>query len=63
MSREETHEELYATMPPQYAGAIESFFADGIIDETSVNDTVEKVTGRRPRTLQEWTRENAALFA
>jgi uncharacterized protein YbjT (DUF2867 family) len=62
MSRAETHDELYATMPPQYAGAIESFFADGIIDETSVNDTVEKVTGHPPRPLHEWAGENAALF-
>jgi uncharacterized protein YbjT (DUF2867 family) len=63
MTRSETHDELQATMPPQYADAIESFFADGIIDETSVNDTVLRVTGHAPRTLQEWTRENAALFA
>ncbi|TCO26328.1 uncharacterized protein YbjT (DUF2867 family) [Kribbella steppae] len=63
MSRTETHEELAATMPPQYAAAIESFYGDGIIDETSVKDSVETITSRPPRTLQDWTRENAALFA
>ncbi|MEU4602785.1 NAD(P)H-binding protein [Kribbella sp. NPDC023972] len=63
MTRAEAHAELHATMPPQYAEAIESFFGDGIIDETSVNDTVEKVTGHPARTLPEWTSENAALFA
>lgn len=63
MTRAETHDDLQATMPPQYAAAIESFFADGIIDETSVNDTVAHVTGHPPRSLQDWTRENAALFA
>ena len=62
MSRAETHEELAATMPPQYAAAIESFYGDGIIDETSVNNTVETITGHAPRTLQTWTHENAALF-
>ena len=62
MTRAETHDELQASMPPQYAAAIESFYADGIIDETSVNDTVEEVTSHRPRTLQDWTRENAGRF-
>lgn len=63
MSLSETHAELNATMPPQYAAAIESFYADGIIDETSVNDTVASVTGHPARTLPDWTRENASLFA
>ncbi|MFI6680807.1 NAD(P)H-binding protein [Kribbella sp. NPDC050470] len=63
MSRAETHDELQASMPAPYADAIESFFGDGIIDETSVNDTVAMVTGHEPRTLQEWTHSNASLFA
>ena len=62
MSRAESHEQLFASMPPQYAGAIESFFGDGIIDETTVTDVVETVTGHVPRTLQGWTRANARLF-
>jgi uncharacterized protein YbjT (DUF2867 family) len=62
MSRAETHDDLYASMPPQYASAIESFFGDGTIDETSVNDTVATVTGHAPRTLEEWVRENVAAF-
>jgi uncharacterized protein YbjT (DUF2867 family) len=63
MSRAETHEALFASMPEPYAQAIESFFGDGTIDETTVNDTVAEVTGHAPRTLQEWSRENAALFS
>nr|WP_203589871.1 NAD(P)H-binding protein [Streptomyces sp. SID13031] len=62
LSRAETHEELFGSMPAQYAEAIEAFFGDGIIDETTVTDTVEKVTGHPARTLQEWARENAGLF-
>jgi hypothetical protein len=50
-------------MPPQYASAIEGFFGDGTIDETSVNDTVTQVTGHAPQTLADWVRENAGLFA
>ncbi|MFI7061470.1 NAD(P)H-binding protein [Kribbella sp. NPDC050124] len=63
MSRAETHADLQASMPAPYANAIESFFGDGIIDETSVNDTVTQVTGHKPRTLQDWTRANARLFS
>jgi uncharacterized protein YbjT (DUF2867 family) len=63
MSRAETHEQLLATMPAPYASAIESFFGDGTTDETSVNQTVEKVTGQPPRTFETWVTENAALFA
>jgi uncharacterized protein YbjT (DUF2867 family) len=62
LSRTESHEELYASMPEPYASAIEGFFADGNIDETTVTDAVESVTGHAPRTLQDWTRENAELF-
>jgi uncharacterized protein YbjT (DUF2867 family) len=62
MSRAETHEELLATMPAPYAQAIESFFADRTIDETTVTPTVEHVTGHPPRTLQSWARHNAHLF-
>ncbi|MFI5695617.1 NAD(P)H-binding protein [Kribbella sp. NPDC051586] len=62
MSRSETHDALFAAMPEPYAAAIESFFGDGTVDETSVNDTVAKVTGQPARTLQTWVRENAALF-
>jgi hypothetical protein len=50
-------------MPAPYAAAIESFFGDGTIDETTVNNTVTSVTGQPPRTLQTWVQENAGLFA
>ncbi len=62
LSREESHQELFASMPAPSAEAIEGFFADGNIDETTVTDAVETVTGYPARTLQEWARENAELF-
>lgn len=62
LSRAESHQELFASMPAPYATAIEGFFADGNVDETTVTDAVESVTGHAPRTLQDWTQENAALF-
>jgi uncharacterized protein YbjT (DUF2867 family) len=63
MSRSETHDDLFAAMPAPYAAAIESFFGDGIGDETTVTPVVAQVTGHAPRTLQQWTRENAGLFS
>ncbi|MGW7680422.1 NmrA family NAD(P)-binding protein [Kribbella sp. NPDC054772] len=63
MSRQETHDELFAAMPEPYARAIEGFFGDGTVDETTVNDTVEQVTGHPARTLEQWVQENAARFA
>jgi uncharacterized protein YbjT (DUF2867 family) len=62
MTRAETHDALLAAMPEPYASAIETFFGDGTIDETTVNDTVTTVTGQPGRTLQQWTQENATLF-
>ncbi|TDW95128.1 uncharacterized protein YbjT (DUF2867 family) [Kribbella pratensis] len=62
MSRAETHEALHASMPEPYAQAIESFFADRTIDETTVTPTVPEVTGHPARTLQSWTQQNANLF-
>ncbi|TCC36045.1 NAD(P)H-binding protein [Kribbella speibonae] len=62
MSRAETHEALHDSMPEPYAQAIESFFGDGTIDETTVNTTVSDVTGHPARTLQAWAKENAAFF-
>ncbi|MFF0344576.1 NAD(P)H-binding protein [Kribbella sp. NPDC004875] len=63
MSRQETHDALFAAMPEPYAQAIEGFFGDGTVDETTVNNTVEEVTGHPARTLEQWVRENAARFA
>ncbi|MDX3006572.1 NAD(P)H-binding protein [Kribbella solani] len=63
LSRAESHEQLFASMPAPYAEAIERFFGDGIIDETAVNDTVETITGHPARTLQDWTRTNTNLFS
>ena len=62
MSRAETHDALFASMPEPYARAVEGFFGDRTIDETTVNGTVAEVTGHQPRTLQAWAQENAALF-
>ncbi len=63
MTRVETHDDLFAAMPAPYASAIEGFFGDGTIDETTVTNTVAEVTGHPARTLQQWAQENVARFS
>ncbi|TDD47669.1 nucleoside-diphosphate sugar epimerase [Kribbella antibiotica] len=63
MTRAETHDDLFASMPEPYASAIEGFFGDGTVDETTVTETVPEVTGHPARTLQEWVQENAGRFS
>ena len=46
-------------MPAEYVAAFFSFFSGGHIDESTVYPTVERVTGRPPRTFHEWATANA----
>jgi uncharacterized protein YbjT (DUF2867 family) len=58
----EAREEMLASMPAEYVDAFFSFFADGKLDESEVRDTVERVTGRRPRSFEQWARVHADAF-
>jgi hypothetical protein len=49
-------------MPAEYVDAFFSFFADGKLDESEVRDTVERVTGRRPRSFEQWASAHAEAF-
>jgi uncharacterized protein YbjT (DUF2867 family) len=55
----EAREEMSRGMPPEYVDAFMQFFADGLIDESTVQPTVEQVIGRPPRTLAQWAAANA----
>ncbi|MFI6171601.1 NAD(P)H-binding protein [Nocardia sp. NPDC051052] len=59
----ETKAELEATMPQHYVDAFLSFFADGTLDEETLYPTVQDVTGRAPRTFEQWAHAHAADFA
>jgi uncharacterized protein YbjT (DUF2867 family) len=51
-------------LPPQVAQAVgESFVAIREGRARIMTDTVERVTGQKPRTYEAWVRENAARFA
>jgi uncharacterized protein YbjT (DUF2867 family) len=58
----EAREEMLASMPAEYVDAFFSFFADGKLDESEVRHTVERVTGRRPRSFEQWASAHVEAF-
>jgi hypothetical protein len=56
---EEARAEMEAAMPKEYVDAFFNFFAEGAVDETTVHPTVKQVTGKQPRTFEEWAEANA----
>jgi uncharacterized protein YbjT (DUF2867 family) len=61
-SNEEARAEMESAMPKEYVDAFFEFFVDGTVDETTVHPTVREVTGREPRTFEEWAEANADAF-
>jgi uncharacterized protein YbjT (DUF2867 family) len=59
---EEARAEMEAAMPKEYVDAFFNFFADGAVDETTVHPTVRQVTGREPRSFEEWAEAHAEAF-
>jgi hypothetical protein len=53
---------MEAAMPTEYVDAFFRFYADGTLDESKVYATVEELTGRRPRTFEQWTIAHAGAF-
>jgi uncharacterized protein YbjT (DUF2867 family) len=62
LSLAETRDELFASMPEKYAQAMLAFYADGVIDETSVTSAVADVTGHPPRTFEQWATDHAGTL-
>jgi uncharacterized protein YbjT (DUF2867 family) len=61
-TNEEARAEMEAAMPTAYVDAFFEFFVDGTVDETTVHPTVREVTGRGPRTFEDWAEANADAF-
>jgi uncharacterized protein YbjT (DUF2867 family) len=59
LSNDEAREEMSRTMPPEYVDAFMRFWVDGDISESEVLPTVEEVTGRPPRTFEQWASAHA----
>ena len=58
----EARAEMSESMPAEYVDAFFSFFADGTLDESQVLRTVEEITGRPPRSFEQWARTHADAF-
>jgi uncharacterized protein YbjT (DUF2867 family) len=58
----EARTEMEGQMPKEYVDAFFNFFVDGAVDETSVHPTVEQVTGREPRSFEQWAEAHADAF-
>jgi uncharacterized protein YbjT (DUF2867 family) len=52
-----------AGVPEPYIRAFLSFYGDGTLDESQVHPTVERVTGRPPRTFRQWAAAHREAFA
>ncbi|MGW3570070.1 NAD(P)H-binding protein [Streptomyces sp. NPDC000941] len=59
----EAREDMSRTMPAEYVDAFFGFFVDGTLDESSTYPTVRDVTGREPRTFEQWARAHVGEFA
>jgi uncharacterized protein YbjT (DUF2867 family) len=62
LSNDEAREQMTATMPAEYVDAFFSFYVDGTLDESPVLPTVRELTGREPRTFEQWTTAHADAF-
>jgi uncharacterized protein YbjT (DUF2867 family) len=61
-SDEEARAEMEQAMPRKYVDAFFEFFAEGTVDETTVHPTVAAVTGREPRTFEDWAEAHSSSF-
>jgi uncharacterized protein YbjT (DUF2867 family) len=61
-SDEEARAEMSRTMPAPYVEAFFDFFTGGSYDESTVHPTVRDVTGRPPRSFEQWVVAHADAF-
>jgi uncharacterized protein YbjT (DUF2867 family) len=61
-TNQEARAEMEDQMPKEYVDAFFSFFVDGTVDETTVHPTVKQITGREPRSFEEWAETHADAF-
>ena len=54
--------QMSADMPPDYVDAFFSFFVEGKLDESQVLSTVQDLTGKPPRTFEQWASAHADAF-
>lgn len=62
LTDEEARADMAGRVPEKYIDAFFSFYSDGTLDESRVYPTVERVTGRPPRTFAQWALAHAGDF-
>jgi uncharacterized protein YbjT (DUF2867 family) len=62
LTNDEARAQMEAAMPVAYVDAFFDFYVNGALDESQVLPTVEQVTGRAPRTFEQWARAHAGGF-
>jgi uncharacterized protein YbjT (DUF2867 family) len=62
LSDDAARAEMSQAMPAEYVDAFFRFYVDGDLDESAVLPTVREVTGREPRTFEQWARVHADAF-
>jgi uncharacterized protein YbjT (DUF2867 family) len=58
----EARAEMSTKMPAEYVDAFFKYFADGGYDDSAVLPTVQELTGRAPRTFEQWAIAHADAF-
>ncbi len=58
----EARAELSVDTPAPVVDGFFRFFSDGEFDDSPVVDTVRELTGRAPRTFEQWAREHASEY-
>lgn len=53
---------MLANMPAEHVDAFFDFYVAGSLDESPVRPTVLEVTGRAPRTFEQWTAAHVESF-
>lgn len=62
LTDDEARAEMLENTPVEYVDAFFNFYVDGAVDESIVRPTVEQVTGRGPRTFEQWATAHADAF-
>jgi uncharacterized protein YbjT (DUF2867 family) len=62
LTLEETEAELRRENPEEFAQAFLRFFAKGEFDDSETLPTVREMTGRDPRTFEDWAKAHKHLF-
>jgi uncharacterized protein YbjT (DUF2867 family) len=58
----EARAEMSETVPAKYVEAFFRFFADGEFDDSRVLPTVQEITGRPPRSFEQWATAHAEAY-